>query len=65
MTNEELQAQVEELKGRLDREFKREIPWFKARLDAIKADPMTAAFCVTVTVILDRFAVPAVKWFMT
>ena len=44
MTNEELQAQVEELKGRLDRELKREIPWFKARFDAIKSDPLTTGF---------------------
>ena len=44
MTNEELQAQVEELKGRLDRELKREIPWFKARFAAISADPLTAGF---------------------
>ena len=65
MTNEELQAKYEELQGRLDRELKREIPWFKARFNAISADPMTAAFCVAVTVILYRFAVPAVKWFLT
>ena len=44
MTNDELQEQIKELQGRLDREFKRQVPWFKARFAAITADPLTAGF---------------------
>ena len=44
MTNEELQAQLKEMQARLDREFQREVPWFKARFAAIAADPLTAGF---------------------
>ena len=44
MTNDELQEQLKELQGRLDREFKRQVPWFKARFAAITADPLTAGF---------------------
>ena len=51
MTNEEFQAALKAQEERLRAEFAREKPWFKARFDAISADPMTAGFVAVIVAV--------------
>lgn len=65
MGPKEFQAALDAQAERLRKEFARQKPWFAARFAAIKADPMTAAFCVVVAVLVDRLGWPLGKWFLS
>lgn len=60
--DEDTKAKLEEMQGRLDREFKREIPWFKARFAAISADPMTAGFVALLTFLATKYGATVYGW---